>query len=75
MRCQVKKGRDASEKEDGDCIGNKERSAEDKDVIKRCKECLCVGEAGLTPNSVSQSNPKNRKQITLYSFVILPTVQ
>ena len=36
------KGRDASEKEDGDCIGNKERSAEDKDVIKRCKECLCV---------------------------------
>ncbi|QFS43708.1 hypothetical protein GXM_01181 [Nostoc sphaeroides CCNUC1] len=35
MRCQVKKGRDASEKEDGDCIGNKERSAEDKDVNKR----------------------------------------
>jgi hypothetical protein len=62
MRCQVKKGRDASEKEDGDCISNKEWLAEDKDVIKGCKECLCVGGVGLTPDSASHS--KSRKALS-----------
>ncbi len=42
MRCQVRKGRDASEKEDGDCIGNKERSAENKDVIKSARSVFVL---------------------------------